>query len=171
MCRSLRRSWMAISTSCGSTNLGAEGFGAKGRPFLNSTKQCCHAVCMIKQDLAPAVPYSKFPFPGTRNEHTWGSRATKKSWVHVVEGETELSHSGDLELTMQGVYSFCPLKKEDWITLGRSWDCSNCRDGDSCGWVMTTISASTLGGRLLPTPGAESAVICRKVLDFWTCQL
>ena len=97
---------MAKSTSCGSTNFGAEGFDAKGRPLLNSTKQCCHAVYMSRKDLVPAVTYSKFPFPGTRGEHTWGSRATKKSWVHVAEGETELSHSGDLELAMQAVYSF-----------------------------------------------------------------
>jgi hypothetical protein len=40
---------------------------------------------------------------------------TKRFWAHVVEGET-------LELAMQAVYSFCPLKKEHWSVLGRSWD-------------------------------------------------
>jgi hypothetical protein len=74
---------------------------------------------------------------GTRGEHTWGSRATKKSWAHVSEGDA-------LERAMQAVHSFCPLKKEDWSALGRSWGCGNCHDGDSCGWVMPTISASAL---------------------------
>ncbi len=92
---------------------------------------------MSRRDLVPAVPYSWFPFPGTRGEHTWGSRATKRSWTHVAEGEA-------LELAMQAVYSFCPLEKDHWSALGRSWDCGNCRDGDSCGWAMPTISASAL---------------------------
>jgi hypothetical protein len=92
---------------------------------------------MSRKDLVPAVPYSWFPFPGTRNEHTWGSRATKRSWAHVADGEA-------LELAMQTVNSFCPLKKEHWSALGRSWDCGNCRDGDSCGWAMPTIFASAL---------------------------
>ena len=76
---------MAKSTSCGSTNFGAEGFGATSY--------------MSRKDLVPVVPYSWFPFPGTRGENTWGSRATKRSWVHVEEGEA-------LELVMQAVY-FC----------------------------------------------------------------
>ncbi len=88
---------------------------------------------MSRKDLAPVVPYSWFRFPGTRGEHTWDSRATKKSWAHVAEGEAELTRSGALELEMQALYTFCPLKKENWIVLGRSWDCGNCRDGDSCG--------------------------------------
>ncbi len=45
------------------------------------------AACMSRKDLVPAVPYSWFPFPGTRGEHTWGSRATKRSWAHVAEGD------------------------------------------------------------------------------------
>jgi hypothetical protein len=92
---------------------------------------------MSRKDLAPVVPYSWFPFPGTRDDHTWGSRATKRSWAHVAEGEA-------LELVIQDVYSFCPLKKEHWIVLGRSWDCGNCHDGDSCRWAIPTISASAL---------------------------
>jgi hypothetical protein len=78
-----------------------------------------------------------FPFPGTRGQHTWGSRATKRSWAHVEEGDA-------LDLAMQAVYSFCPLRKEHWSALRRSWDCGNFHDGDSCGWSMPTISASTL---------------------------
>ncbi len=54
---------------------------------------------MSRKDLVPVVTYSWFPFPGTRGENTWGSRATKRSWVHVEEGEA-------LELVMQAVY-FC----------------------------------------------------------------
>ncbi len=61
------------------------------------------------------VSYSWLPFPGTRDEHTWGSCATKRSWVHVAKDES-------LELAMQTVYSFCPLKKEYWSVLGHSWD-------------------------------------------------
>ncbi len=92
---------------------------------------------MSRKDLVPVVPYSWFPFPGTRGEDTWGSRATKRSWAHVAEGEA-------LELAMQAVYSFCPLKKEHWSVLGCSWDYGNRRNGDSCGWAMPTISASAL---------------------------
>jgi hypothetical protein len=58
---------------------------------------------MSRKDLVPVVPYSWFPFPGTRGDHTWGSRATERSWSHVAEGEA-------LEFAMQVVYSFCPLE-------------------------------------------------------------
>ncbi len=92
---------------------------------------------MSRKDLVPAVPYSWFPGKGTRGEHTWGLRATKRSWTHVAGGEV-------LEFVMEAVYSFCPLKKEHWSALGRSWDCANCCDGDSCGWAIPTISTSAL---------------------------
>jgi hypothetical protein len=58
---------------------------------------------MNRKDLAPAVPYSWFPFLGTRAEHTWGSRATKNSWKPGAEGEAELKSSGALELAQQDV--------------------------------------------------------------------
>ena len=99
---------------------------------------------MNRRVLAPAVTYSWFPFLGTRGEHTWGLRATKNSWKYDAEGKSETESSGTLEFAMQAVCSFFPLKKEHLSALGRSWDCSNCRDGDSCGWAMPTIFASAL---------------------------
>ena len=113
-----------------------------------STKQCWPAALWSRKDLAPAVPYSWFPFLGTRGEHTCCSRATKNSWKHDAEGAAEPESSRALELARQVLRSFFPLKKEPLSALRRSWDCDNCRDGGSCGWAMPTISADcTLGTR------------------------
>jgi hypothetical protein len=87
-----------------------------------------------------AVLYSWFPFLGTRGEHTWCSRATRNSWKHDVEVETEVESSGTLEFARQALCSFFALKTDHLSDLTRSWHCGNCRDGDSCKWAMTTIS-------------------------------
>ncbi len=50
----------------------------------------------VKQ--APAVPYSWFPFLGTRDNHTWGSRATKNlqitsSYTPPDKGKQRIVHA------------------------------------------------------------------------------
>ncbi len=80
---------------------------------------------------------------GERDEYTWGSCET--NWKYDPGGTTERESSGVLELVRQVLCSFFPVK-EYLSALRRSWDDGNCRDGDSCGWAMTTVSANrTLG--------------------------
>jgi hypothetical protein len=89
-----------------------------------------------------------FPFLGTRDEHTWGSRETMNFWKHDTEGEADPSSSGALELVRQDGCSFFPLQKEYLSALRRSWEDGNCHDGGNCRWARpTTISATRLGTR------------------------
>ena len=94
-------------------------------------------------------PPSNAGLQSCRVEKTFSTKQCWSAWKHDAEGETELESSGALELVMQGVCSFFPLKEEKLSALGRSWDYSNCHDGDSCGWAMPTIFATALraGGR------------------------
>jgi hypothetical protein len=83
MSLSLRRSLITKSTSSRSKNFGAEGF-ARPIEALSwrrsvegfSTSQCCSAALSCRRVLTPVVSCSWFPFLGTRDEHTWGSRET-----------------------------------------------------------------------------------------------
>jgi hypothetical protein len=86
-----------------------------------------------------------------------------------VEGGDELENSGDLVFVSQ--------------VLRRSWDCGNCRDGDSCGWGMPTISSARtrlsrrgrLGNKLSPIALVDTCfavsinLVFVVVVDVGTC--